>query len=150
MFSDYIPFILMPFIWWGVRYKLKKEDKYTPFKRKTLFIGIVSFFLTEIARSFYGPYIYKNDIFDYYLADTLGNSLGTVTAIFMVLSLSGKSTKKDWKIMAIIISGLVGYECLNFITGYPFDFRDVLATLIFGGISIAVYFQLLQKYKKNH
>ena len=149
MLSKYVPFIIIPFIWWGVRHKLKKENKYTQFKKTTLLIGIVSFFLTEIARSFYRPYIYKNEIFDYYFADTVGNSLGTVTAIFMILTLSGKSTKNDWKIMTMIIIGLVGYELFNFTTNHPFDLRDIIATLIFGGISIVVYFILLKKYSER-
>lgn len=144
--ENYIPFVLIPFIGWGVWRFLKKKNDLTPLKKRTFAWGIVAFFLTEMARSFYRPYIYAHDIEDYYVADTIGNSLGTVTAIFMVLTLAGSGTPRDWKVVGIIIGGLVGYECLNLLGDYPFDARDVVATLVFGAGSAAVYAGLLKRY----
>lgn len=148
--DNYIPFILIPFIYWGVLYYLKKKDNLTPLKKITLFIGIAAFSITELGRSFYRPYIYANKIDDYFIADTIGNSFGTVTAIFMILTLSGKGTKKDWSIVFIIIAGLLVYELLNLTGKTSVDINDLIATIVFGIISVLIYYFLLRKYGENN
>ena len=90
--QNYIPFLLIPFIAWGVRRYLIAHDDYTTLKKITFGIGISAYFLTAMARSFYRPYIYANEINDWVIADTVGNSLGTVTAIFVILTMSGRSS----------------------------------------------------------
>ncbi|MCP4977566.1 MAG: hypothetical protein GY931_15545 [Maribacter sp.] len=147
MLSNYIPFVLIPFIGWGVTRFLKKNSNYTPLKKVTLYIGLTAFFITEMVRSFYRPYVQKNDVFDYYFSDTIGNSFGTITAIFMVLTLSGKGSKNDWKIIVILILGLICYEFLNLAS--RFDYRDVIATIIFGTFSSLLYFYLIMKYSQR-
>lgn len=148
--DNYIPFILIPFIYWGVLHHLKKKDNLTSLKKITLFIGIAAFSITELGRSFYRPYIYANKIDDYFIADTIGNSFGTVTAIFMVLTLSGKGTNKDWRLVSIIIVGLLVYELLNLTGRTSIDINDIIATVIFGIISVLIYFFLLKKYGGNN
>lgn len=143
--DNYIPFLLIPLIGWGVRRFLKKRGEYTRHKRTTLAIGITAFFFTEMARSFYRPYIYAHNINDGFIADTIGNSLGTVTAIFMILTMAGRGTQWDWRLVAMVIAGLIGYELMNVFNNHPFDLNDVLATLIFGALSAVVYAFLLQK-----
>jgi L-rhamnose isomerase len=128
---------------WGVRRYLKSRRDYTPLKKITLTIGASAFFLTEMARSFYRPYIYANDINDWVVADTIGNSLGTVAAIFMILTMSGRGTSWDWRLVGMVIAGLVGYEMLNLLGDHPFDVNDVVATIVFGCISIVVYARIL-------
>ena len=142
----YIPFFLIPLMAWGVRRHLVAHGDYTTLKKITLTIGILAFFLTEVARSFYRPYIYANDIDDWVVADTIGNSLGTVTAVFMILTMSGRGTSWDWRLVAMVIAGLIGYEMLNLVSDHPFDINDVIATVVFGGISIIVYARILAHY----
>ena len=144
--SNYIPFVLIPFMAWGVWRLLKKRNDLTPLKRCTFYLGHIAFFLTEMGRSFYRPYIYSHGIKDYFVADTIGNSLGTVTAVFMILTLVGSGSPKDWRLIAMIIGGLIGYECLNLVGDHAFDPRDVAATLVFGALSAAVYARLLKQY----
>jgi len=144
--SNYIPFILIPFMGWGVRRMLIRNKQYTMLKRMTFKIGISAFFLTEMARSFYRPYIYQYNIFDFYIADTIGNSLGTITAIFMILTLTGKEKLSDLKIILILIVGLIAYEGINLTSDNPFDYRDVIATLIFGSLSLIFYLYLLNSH----
>ena len=146
--SNYVPFVLIPFIGWGVRRFLIRRNDYSILKRITFSIGISAYFLTEIARSFYRPYIYANDINDWVIADTIGNSLGTVTAIFMILTMSGRGTNWDWRLVGWVILGLLGYEMLNLIFTNPFDINDVLATIVFGGNSAVIYARILAKYGK--
>ena len=128
---------------WGVRRYLISRSGYTKLKKATLTIGASAFFLTEMARSFYRPYIYANDINDWVVADAIGNSLGTVTAVFMILTMSGRGTSWDWRLVALVIAGLIGYEILNFIGNHPFDVNDVIATIVFGSLSIIVYAKIL-------
>ncbi len=142
----YIPFFLIPFIAWGVRRYLIKHGGYITLKKITLAIGASAFFLTEMARSFYRPWIYANDIDDWVVADTIGNSLGTVTAVFMILTMSGRGTSWDWRLVGIVIVGLIAYEMLNLFGDHPFDRNDVIATLIFGFISIVVYDRILAHF----
>lgn len=115
-------------------------------KKRTLFIAITAFSITELGRSFYRPYIYKNNIEDFLIADTIGNSFGTMTAIFMILTLSGKGTKKDWNIVFIIIAGLLVYELLNLTGKTAIDINDMITTVVFGMISALIYSFLLRKY----
>ena len=131
---------------WGVRRYLVSRGDYTTLKKITLTIGVSAFFLTEMARSFYRPYIYANDINDWVVADTIGNSLGTVAAIFMILTMSGRGTSWDWRLVAMVIAGLIGYEMLNLLGDHPFDVNDVVATIVFGSISIVIYARILARF----
>ncbi len=142
----YIPFVLVPIMGWGIRRMLKKKNDYSPLKKATLAIGLSAFFLTEMARSFYRPYIYKHNIFDYYIADTIGNSLGTIAAIFIILTMAGKGNRSDFKLLFIVFTGLIGYECVNPLFNHPLDIRDIFATMIFGSLSFLMYQFLLKKY----
>lgn len=140
--STYIPFILIPFMGWGVSHYLKKKNDFNALKKITLSIGLIAFFVTEMTRSFWRPYVYKNEIFDYYFSDTIGNSFGTITAIFMLLTMVGKGNKQYWKLIALVIIGLIIYDYM----GYPskFDFNDVIATIIFAIISLFSYLIMLK------
>ena len=145
----FIPFVLIPFMAWGVRRYLIARGDYAALKKITLTIGASAFFLTEMARSFYRPYIYANDIDDWVVADTIGNSLGTVTAVFMILTMSGRGTRWDWRLVAMVIIGLVGYELLNLIGDHPFDTNDVIATVVFGFISVVIYARILARFGES-
>lgn len=145
--DNYIPFILIPIIYWGVLNYLKKKKDLTFLKKRTLIIAITAFSITELGRSFYRPYIYEKNIYDYHFADTIGNSFGTITAIFMILTLSGKGNKSDWKIILIIIFGLLVYELMNLTGKTAIDYNDMIATLLFGSISSLIYWLLLYKSK---
>lgn len=147
--DNYIPFILIPFIYWGVSHYLKKKDNLTALKKATLSVGIAAFAVTELGRSFYRPYIYAHKIDDYFIADTIGNSFGTITAIFMILTLSGKGSNKDYKLLFIITAGLIVYEFLNLTGKTAVDINDIIATVIFGAISALLYSFLLRKYGEN-
>ncbi len=144
--QNYVPFFLIPFIGWGVRRFLISRDDYTALKKMTLGIGISAYFITEMARSFYRPFVYANEIDDWVIADTIGNSFGTITAIFMILTMSGRGTSWDWRLVGMVIVGLIGYEVLNLPGHDAFDVNDVIATLLFGSVSVLVYARILVKY----
>lgn len=49
-----------------------------------LSVGLSAVFIYEfIARPIYRPFIYRNNFNDFHLADTIGNSLGTMATIFV-------------------------------------------------------------------
>lgn len=148
--QEYVPFLLIPFIGWGVRRYLIAHNDYTKLKKLTFGIGISAYFLTEMARSFYRPYVYTNNIDDWVIADTIGNSLGTITAIFMILTMAGRGTNWDWRLVGLVMLGLVGYEVLNLTGHHSFDVNDVLATFVFGGVSALVYACILTKYGSSN
>jgi hypothetical protein len=122
---------------------LIKRGDFSALKKATLGIGISAWFLTEMGRSFYRPYVYANDIDDWVVADTIGNSLGTVTAIFMILTMAGRGNRNDWWLISLVLSGLLGYELLNLTGHHAFDLNDVLATVVFGCLSVVAYAVIL-------
>lgn len=83
------------------------------------------------------------------IADTIGNSFGTITAIFMILTMAGRGSHWDWRLVGIVIAGLIGYEVLNLTGHHAFDVNDVIATLIFGGLSVLIYAWTLSKYGRS-
>jgi hypothetical protein len=65
-----------------------KHWRFTQYKFINLVIGSCSLLIYEfIARPYYRPYIYRNRINDLHIADTLGNTLGTLATIFILVSL---------------------------------------------------------------
>lgn len=60
--------------------------KFTRERITHLAIGLSAVLIYEfIARQIYRPYIYRNNINDFHLADTIGNSLGTIATIFVLI-----------------------------------------------------------------
>ena len=142
--ADFVPFVLIPFIAWGVRRYKRQQDDFGPLKQKTFAIGIGAYFVTEMARSFYRPFIYANEISDFHIADTIGNSTGTVTALFMVLTMMKTGQMKDSYLFALIGIGLIGYEVLSGTGSRSVDTWDVAATLLFTACSVVLYFGYLK------
>lgn len=114
-------------------------------KRILLFIiFLLAFIITEFGRKVYRPYIYSNDIFDFWIADTIGNFTGTIAIIFFDLAMINlpqeKSKKGKWYILFITL-GLIVYELVQYILPgrNTCDWRDIIATIIAGLISLGLY-----------
>ena len=113
-------------------------------------IFVFMFFLTEIGRKIYRPYIYSNDVFDFWIADTIGNLTGTIAIIFF--DFAGVNPKhRQGRIFLIIITlGLIVYELLQYFSPRSIlDWRDMIATLIAGLISWGIYEFLFKKLKEK-
>lgn len=111
--------------------------------RVAYFIAFASFFvLTEIGRKVYRPYIYRMHVDDFGIADTLGNSLGTLTQIFFYLGLSNATQKQSYRLIGFVTLGYVVYEMVQpWLPRGIFDWRDVGATLaagIFAALAVTV------------
>jgi len=108
--------------------------------RLAYFVAFVSFFvLTEIGRKVYRPYIYRMHIDDFGIADSIGNSLGTLTQIFFYLGLFNATQKQSYRLIAFVTLGYIGYEIVQpYLPRGIFDWRDVFATLAAGIFSALV------------
>lgn len=103
-------------------------------------IGITALLIYEfIGRPYYRPYIYSNHINDFHIADTLGNSLGTIALVFILASLfSEEKTKgKSMIVLGTVIALLM--EILHPLLGKPIDLWDMLASLITGILCFALF-----------
>lgn len=107
-----------------------------------MMVGISAVILYETARAYYRPFIYSNGINDYHIADTLGNSLGTVATVFVFASLLGRQSAQDsFLIRAVTISVLV-YEVAHPLLGKPIDPWDIAATVL-AGLFCEVLYRIL-------
>ena len=112
-------------------------------------IAVLFFFLTEIGRNIYRPFIYSNNINDYGIADSIGNSGGIIVQIFFSLALLNSPSKKVFNLIGFIVIGYIIYEILQpYLPRGVFDWKDVYGTLIGGVISILVFF-VAKKVIKN-
>ncbi len=100
-----------------------------------LLLGLGALVLTEVGRHVYRPFIYRRGIDDFHIADTLGNSLGTVATIFVLLAVFGRDRKADDRIILSATVGAVLFELGSPLLGKPIDPWDVAATVIAGGLS---------------
>jgi hypothetical protein len=127
-----------------------KERIFKITNERKIFFGIFisMFVLTEIGRKIYRPYIYANDIFDFWIADTIGNFTGTVAIIFFDLAGVNPYYKIGRWLILFITFGLIVYELVQYILPgrNTCDWRDIVATIIAGIISFGLY-ELIYKNK---
>ena len=102
-------------------------------------VGGLAFLVTEAGREFYRPYVYSHGIDDFHIADTLGNSFGTIATVFIILSLTGKNRSWDYRFIAILALGLCGYELMQGPMGGSIDPFDILATLMSGVFCLVLH-----------
>lgn len=114
--------------------------KLTRYKAINFAIGLSALLIYEfIARPIYRPYIYANKINDFHIADTLGNSLGTMTTIFVLIGLLSKETVKGNYLLKLGTFSVALFELAHPLLGKPIDGWDILATLLTGLVSYLMY-----------
>jgi len=97
-----------------------------------MLIGLSAVVLYEIARATYRPYIYSQSINDFHIADTIGNSLGTVATIFVFTSLLGRDLAQDYFMIRTVTISVAVYELAHPLLGKSIDLWDLVATIITG------------------
>ena len=101
-------------------------------RNKHLIIVIVFFVIGLILRFTYRPYIFKNHIFDFHLADTLGNLLAVPAAVHFTLFTHGnKYSYKELILKAVAF--FIFYEFVAF--WGTFDYYDIVATILSGFVT---------------
>ena len=116
-----------------------------------LLLFLIMFVITEIGRFKYRPYIYSHHIFDFWIADTIGNFTGSMAVTFFDLAgVNPKHKQGRWFILIITI-GLIVYELVQYILPgrNTCDWRDIIATIIAGFISWGIYELIYKKYKET-
>jgi hypothetical protein len=130
--------------------EIRKSIIYWRFsKDRAIFLTIglsTLLFLEFIARRIYRPYIYSQNIFDFHIADTLGNSLGTIAGIFIIITFLGRDKSQYLFLIKTITISFVFYEIFQPLLGKPIDPWDILATILTGGFCFLT-FQLLFRDK---
>lgn len=126
-----------------------KNFKFTRYKAINFGIGILALLIYEfIGRPIYRPYIYANNINDFHIADTLGNTLGTLTTIFLlIVFLTSNIVKGNYFIKLGTIS-VVLYEIASPLLGKTIDIWDIIATFLSGFVSYLIYNNIFKNYSE--
>lgn len=107
-----------------------------------LYIGLSAVAIYEIMRATYRPYIYSNGINDFHIADTLGNSLGTIATVFVFLSVLGRAIKDNLFLLRTVAISVFIYELAHPLLGKPIDIWDMIATVL-AGIFCQIIYKIL-------
>lgn len=114
--------------------------KLTKYKIINFSIGVTALVLYEfVGRPIYRPFIYRNKINDFHIADTLGNTLGTMPTIFFLIALLSNETTKGNFLIKLGTFSVVVFELAHPLLGKPIDIWDIIATILTGGISYCIY-----------
>lgn len=114
--------------------------KITRHRILNLTIGICSLMLHEfVAKPYYRAFIYSNNLYDFHIADTLGNSLGTIAEVFIVVGLIGRDITRDHFLIKMTTISIIIYELAQPLLGKPIDPWDIIATILTGGLCFLLY-----------
>lgn len=94
---------------------------------KYIVFGLILTCVSLLLTWHYRPYIYENNIDDFYIADTLGSIFAMPAAVFFLFGLSRKKILTNG-IVIKIYAGFILYELLS-LTGFhgTFDIKDIAA-----------------------
>ncbi len=124
--------------------------KLTKYKTINFAIGISALLIYEfIGRPVYRPYILKNKIYDFYIADTLGNTFGTLTTIFCLIAILSNETTKGNYLIKLGTLSVVVFELAHPFLGKPIDIRDILATIFTGFIGYIIFNVMFKNQPKS-
>lgn len=114
--------------------------KLTKYKLINFAIAISALLIYEfVGRPIYRPYIYNNKINDFHIADTLGNTFGTLPTIFFLIAILSNDTAKGNYLIKLGTFSVVVFELLHPLLGKPIDIWDIIATILTGAISYLTY-----------
>ncbi len=117
----------------------------TRYKTINFGIGATALLIYEfVGRPLYRPYIYRNQLYDFHIADTLGNTFGTLTTIFFLIALLSNETTKGNYLIKLGTLSVVLFELAHPLLGKPIDVWDILATIITGFLSFLLYNSLFR------
>ena len=70
---------------------------------------LCAFALTELGRFVYRPYAYRSGLNDFGIADTMGNSLGVVAQIFLLLAVMHSNWRQGLRVVLFVTCGYIAY-----------------------------------------
>ena len=108
------------------------------------------FIVTETGRYVYRPFIYENNINDFGIADSIGNSGGIIVQIYFMLTVLNSQGRKVFRVIAFLILGYILYEIVQpYLPKGVFDWLDIYGTLA-GGVIALLFYLFLAKIIKNN
>lgn len=111
--------------------------------------AVAAFLLTEAGRSVYRPYIYRNGINDFGIADSMGNLGGIVVQIFFSLAILNSQKEKAFNVIGFLVVGYILYEIVQpYLPKGVFDWKDIYGTIIGGFVSV-IFLLLLRLVVRN-
>ena len=114
------------------------------------FMAAFWFIVTETGRFVYRPYIYKNNINDYGIADSIGNSGGIIVQIFFMLAVFNSKGIKVFRVIAFLTLGYILYEIIQpYLPKGVFDWLDIYGTIAGGFVALLFYLFLTKIIKNN-
>lgn len=114
--------------------------RFTKYKAINFAIGISALLIYEfVGRPIYRPYIYNNKINDFHIADTLGNTFGTLPTIFFLIVILSNDIKKGNYLIKLGTFSVIVFELLHPLLGKPIDIWDMIATILAGVASYLIY-----------
>lgn len=127
-----------------------KKWRLTKYKTINFAIGISALLIYEfVGRPIYRPYIYKNKINDLHIADTLGNTFGTLPTIFFLIAILSNDTTKGNYLIKLGTFSIVVFELAHPLLGKAIDIWDIIATIITGLISYLIYNSIFKNRQLN-
>jgi hypothetical protein len=124
----------------GFLFSLDRALRFGPLRAAYFASFAVLFVLTELGRKLYRPYIYRNGINDFGLADVIGNLFGTSVSIFFNLAFCHATRVQGMWIIAFTTLGITIYELLQAILPRGvLDWKDVVSTPIAGLGSLILF-----------
>ena len=116
-----------------------KDWRFTRYRLVHFSIALAACVLYETAGlQWYRPYIHKHGIYDFHIADTLGNSLGTIALVFALIGVFTRIPSQRLPLIMIGTLGNIVYELAHPLLGKPVDMWDVVATLVAGCLCYVV------------
>lgn len=129
--------------------KFLNQWLHSPMRITAVFIASGAVVLYQVARAYYRPYVYSHGIYDFHVADTLGNSLGTMATVFVFASLFGTDFRRGVSALRAGTVCIIIYELLHPLLGKPIDPWDLIATLITGAASELIFRALFHRPPMN-
>ncbi len=100
---------------------------------------VVAFLGTEFLRLKLRPAVYASGNGPRWFFDTIGNSGGAVTQIFLMLAVMHCSLLQSLRVIGFVVVGYSAYEVLQpVLPKGTFDINDIIGTVVGGLISLAL------------
>ena len=110
---------------------------------------LLSFMFTEFGLEIYPPFIYKNNINDFGIADSIGNVGGIVAQVFFMLATLNSTVKKGIRLIVFVVFGYILYEIIQpILPRGTFDWLDIYGTII-GAVICLLIFLLIKQFMHN-
>jgi hypothetical protein len=106
-------------------------------KKASIIISVFLILLSAILNITYRPYIYKNHIADYHIADTISSWLSVPAVSLLFL---GIQRKNKYNFPQFIIISLIGFTFFEFFLGLTFDYYDLVALFLSAIVTYLIYF----------